>query len=162
VRPPREFARARVAARVVTGTGGHSPPKTPLTAASGMMNRSSLTPPEPEAPIERQVELAFLPLHKRAFGTAAGLVSALLVFMVTLVHLARAADPQPLALLGQYFYGYTVSFEGALIGAFWAGFAGFAIGWFFAFCRNLTLAASAFLLRTRAELANARDFLDHI
>jgi len=115
-----------------------------------------------EAPIERQVELAFLPLHKRAFGTATGLVGAALVLLATLVHLARAGSPQPLVLLAQYFYGYTVSLQGAVIGAFWAGIAGFVVGWFFAFCRNLALAAAAFLLRTRADLANARDFLDHI
>jgi hypothetical protein len=36
------------------------------------------------------------------------------------------------------------------------------VGWFFAFCRNLALAVSAFIVRTRAELREVRGFLDHI
>jgi hypothetical protein len=39
---------------------------------------------------------------------------------------------------------------------------GFVAGWFFAFCRNLVLAFSVFLIRARAELNQTRDFLDHI
>ncbi|HSK18810.1 MAG TPA: hypothetical protein VK912_06700 [Longimicrobiales bacterium] len=111
---------------------------------------------------EPQLELAFLPVHKRAFGTAAAVASGLLVFAMTLIHMVRADDAYPLSLLAQYFYGYTVSLQGAVIGMFWAGVAGFVAGWFFAFCRNLALAISTFLVRTRAELSGARDFLDHI
>jgi hypothetical protein len=115
-----------------------------------------------EAVMERQLELAFLPLHKRAFGLAAGFVSAVMVFAATLMHLARADGPQPLILLAQFFTGYTISVEGAFIGAFWAAVAGFVIGWFFAFCRNFALAVSAFIVRTRADLREVKGFLDHI
>ena len=125
---------------------------------------ASRTGPSPEIgpPPEQVLELAFLPLHKRALGTAAAFASAVVVFAMTLIHMARATDPYPLRLLGQYFYGYSVSLEGALIGAFWAGVAGFVAGWFFAFCRNFALGVSTFIVRTRAELAETRDFLDHI
>ena len=51
---------------------------------------------------------------------------------------------------------------GALVGAVWGGFAGFVFGWFTAFCRNFILAVSLFVIRTRAELARTRDFLDHV
>lgn len=120
------------------------------------------------APIERddspehQLELAFQPLHKRAFGMAAGLALGTTVMLLTLVHMQRAADPYPLMLLSAYFAGYEVSWRGAGIGFFWGGVAGFTAGWFFAFCRNLAIASITFILRTRAELARLRDFLDHI
>jgi ABC-type dipeptide/oligopeptide/nickel transport system permease subunit len=113
-------------------------------------------------PTDQQLELAFLPLHKRALGVAAAFASAVLVFALTLVHMLRTDDPYPLTLLSQYLYGYSISLEGALIGAFWAGVAGFVAGWFFAFCRNFALGVSTFIVRTRAELSQTRDFLDHI
>jgi hypothetical protein len=67
-----------------------------------------------------------------------------------------------LALLNQYFPGYTVSWTGALIGLAWGFALGFCAGWFVAFARNVVLAISLFMIRTRAELAETRDFLDHI
>ena len=41
-------------------------------------------------------------------------------------------------------------------------FVGFVGGWFLAFCRNFVLAATVFWVRTKANLAASRDFLDHI
>jgi hypothetical protein len=106
---------------------------------------------------------AFAPLHKRAFGTAIGATAALGTFLVTAIYLLR--DPQPgfdLGLLAQYFAGYTVSWRGAFVGAAWAGMAGFVAGWFLAFARNLVLTVTLLLIRSRAELEQTRDFLDHI
>ena len=88
---------------------------------------------------------------------------ALLVFAVTLVSMVRDPGQRlPLSLIEQYFHGYSVTLPGAFIGAAWAGFTGFVFGWFAAFCRNLVLAVSLFVIRTRAELAQTRDFLDHV
>lgn len=115
-------------------------------------------------PRRAPVRLAFAPLHKRAFGTAVGVALALVVGGVTLFHLLLDPTPgQPnLWLLAQYFYGYSVSWTGLLVGMGWGFVVGFVGGWFFAFCRNLALAISIFITRTRAELAVTRDFLDHI
>ena len=109
------------------------------------------------------ITTAFLPLHKRAFGIAAGVAAALVMFLVTAIYLLR--DPRPtfeLSLFAQYFAGYSVSWQGAFIGAAWAGFTGFVTGWFLAFGRNLLLATLLIVVRTRAELSQTRDFLDHI
>jgi hypothetical protein len=65
-------------------------------------------------------------------------------------------------LLRAYFYGYSVSWPGVVVGFFWAFVVGFTGGWFVAFCRNFVLALSMFVVRTRAELFETRDFLDHI
>lgn len=109
------------------------------------------------------ITLVFRPLHKRAFGMALGIAAALLVFLGTAIHLVRDPPrPLPLDLLGQYFAGYTVSWTGAVIGAAWAGFVGFVLGWFLAFSRNFLLAVMILVLRSRAELAETRDLLDHI
>ena len=106
---------------------------------------------------------AFAPLHKRAFGVAIGLAVGLLVFGSTLVYFLRVPNGGPgLALLRHYFTGYTVSWSGAFVGLFWGFLTGFVAGWFFAFCRNLAVGILIFFIRVRSELAETRDFLDHI
>lgn len=112
---------------------------------------------------ERELMLAFAPLHKAAMGVAFGAVLALLLALLTAVavRLAPAAH-LPLELLDEYFYGYTVSWPGVAVAAFWGGLVGFVAGWFLAFARNLVVAIWMFYVRTRAELEATRDFLDHV
>lgn len=106
---------------------------------------------------------AFAPLHKRAFGIATGVAGALLMVLLTLAGMFLPdAREFPLELLGQYFQGYSVSWNGVVIGAAWGFVVSFVAGWFAAFCRNLALAISAFMIRTRAEYDSTREFLDHI
>lgn len=113
--------------------------------------------------LAEELLLAFAPLHKAAFGVATGIASGVLMFAGTaMVILRDAQDVLNLNLLATYLRGYSMTWKGALIGAAWATFAGFVFGWFTAFVRNLVLAISLFMLRTRAELAQTRDFLDHI
>jgi hypothetical protein len=112
---------------------------------------------------EARLLMAFAPLHKRAFGTAVAVASALLLGTLTFAALILpSASAFPLYLLGQFLPGYTVSWAGLFIGMAWAAFVGFVAGWFVAFCRNLAVAVSIFTMRTRAELTQTRDFLDHI
>jgi hypothetical protein len=113
------------------------------------------------AEIPDVLALAFAPVHKRAFGVAIGAASGLLFFAATVVVLLRGTDVG-LYLLSQYFYGYAVSWSGAVVGLLWGFAVGFIGGWFIAFCRNLALAISIFISRTRGELHATADFLDHI
>lgn len=109
------------------------------------------------------VALAFAPLHKRAFGIAIGVACGLTVFLFTAIYLLREPDHGVgLALLAQYFKGYSVTWPGALVGLFWGFVVGYVGGWFLAFCRNLVIAASVFFIRAKSELTQTRDFLDHI
>lgn len=113
--------------------------------------------------IPEELVLAFAPIHKRAFGTAIGLTTGLAVVALTAFHLiVQPEEAISLSLLGQYFFGYSVSWPGALIGGAWAFFVGFVAGWFTAFCRNLIMATWLFIGLTKAELGATRDFLDHI
>ncbi len=118
--------------------------------------------PEFEKELERAVVLAFAPLHKRSFGVAVGSACALIVAAVTLIAILHAPQETGLGLLGAYFRGYDVSWAGLFIGAAWAGLAGFVAGWFMAFARNFVLASWILYFRVRANLAQTRDFLDHI
>lgn len=107
--------------------------------------------------------LAIGRIHKRALGTAFGTVLGALIFLVTVVTLlVPGTRSYPLSLLSNFFSGYEVSWQGAVVGLFWGGFAGFVFGWFAAFCRNLVLAVWLFLARARAQMSAANDFLDHI
>lgn len=119
--------------------------------------------PRDERALEEELELVFTPLHKLCLGLAVGVAAALVVALVTVVHLLRSPDePYPLVLLAQYMPGYEVSWIGVLIGAAWGFFSGFVIGWFFAFARNVVMAITKVVLRAKAELAQSRGFLDHI
>ena len=114
-------------------------------------------------PTEKRLLLAFAPLHKAAFGTAIGLVTGTLMFLATAIILVtHQEETVPLGAFAAFFKGYSVSWQGATIGAIWAAMVGFVFGWFTAFCRNLVLAVSIFIIKTRAERAQVRDFLDHV
>ena len=107
--------------------------------------------------------LLFAPIHKRHFGTAIGLALALVIATLTTVDVTfNPEGTQPLRLLGEYFYGYQVSYGGAFIGAAWGFFVGWVGGWFVAFCRNFVLAATVFWVRAKANLRASSNFLDHI
>ena len=106
---------------------------------------------------------AFAPIHKMALGVAVGLVAGLLLFALTVFHIVLQPVGGPnIGLIGQYFYGYEVSWGGALIGFCWAFFTGFVLGWFMAFVRNLVVSLTVFTMRTKAELNETANFLDHI
>lgn len=121
------------------------------------------TDPEFGEDLTREMELAFAPIHKRAFGMAVGLVLGLGLFLITSIALLRGGDPSGLLARIQFMVPlYEVSWTGAILGSLSAAFAFFCAGWFLAFSRNVVLAVSIWVLRTRAELGQTRDFLDHI
>lgn len=114
--------------------------------------------------IPKSAALLFIPIDKRAFGAAIGTASAVLVAAATIAVVAGGDWDmiEGLGLLSYYFTGYSVSPAGTLVGGLWAFAVGFVVGWLIAFIRNLSLAVSLFLLRSRAELGETSDFLDHI
>jgi hypothetical protein len=107
------------------------------------------------------VKYAFAPVHKAALGAAFGIVLGVLVAGATVVQiLVATSDGLPLALLAQFFTGYTVSWPGVVIGFLWAALVGFVAGWFLAFLKNLVTALWMFTLRVNSALT--QPFLDHI
>lgn len=110
------------------------------------------------------LKLVFCPLDKRAFGIAIGAVSALSIFLVTVVHCLWGAPElgQVLGKLDHFFAGYRPTFGGAVIGALWGLWIGFVAGFVLALCRNFFIACWLFFIRTKARLQATRNFLDHM
>ena len=116
-----------------------------------------------ERALERDIQVALAPLHKRCLGLAFGSVLSVGLFAVTLLHMWRSpGEEYPLSLLAQYFRGYSVTWPGAFIAMGWGFAVGFVIGWIFAFCRNVVTGLTRFVMRTRAEMQANRGFLDQI
>ena len=116
-----------------------------------------------EQALERDIQVALAPLHKRCLGLAFGTVFGMGLFAMTLLHMWRSpGEDYPLSLLAQYFRAYSVTWLGAFIALGWGFAVGFVIGWVFAFCRNVVTGLTRFVLRTRAELQANRGFLDQI
>jgi hypothetical protein len=135
-----------------------SSPKSVPTQASTV----TMAAPSDSDSVNRVLAQAFAPIHKRALGVAVGLTVALAVFVFTAFHIIAKPSDIPVDLLSQYFYGYTTTWRGALIGVWWGFVSGFAAGWFLAFLRNFAVATWIFVVRAKASLAQSRDFLDHI
>jgi protoporphyrinogen oxidase len=104
----------------------------------------------------------FYSMDKFGLAIAVGSVCGLLVFLATIWLVIRGGPASMyLQLLNQYFFGYTLTLKGALIGLGYSFFWGFLFGWLFAYLRNLLLAYTFYRIRRKAELLTFRDFLDH-
>jgi hypothetical protein len=105
---------------------------------------------------------AFAKLDRSALGLAVGTLSGLAIFTATVVLLLKGGPvvgPR-LALLGQYFIGYTVTPSGAFIGLVYGFIFGFVLGWLISFFRNSLMTAYLLTLKTRATLTSSLDSID--
>lgn len=107
---------------------------------------------------------AFARLDKLALAGATGIVCALYVMLGTLflVFMGGETVGPHAALLGQYFFGYSVTHTGALIGGLYGLFWGFLLGWLIAYFRNALLGFYLFYIKRRADADAFRNFLNSI
>jgi hypothetical protein len=106
---------------------------------------------------------AFPKLDRFAFGMAVGLTCGLALLLATLILLMKDGEvvgPR-LALLGQYFPGYTVTPEGSLLALLYGFVAGFVGGWSTAFFRNVTVFVYMAASRRRTERRLMRKLLEY-
>jgi hypothetical protein len=108
------------------------------------------------------LEEIFPRIQKRALGVALGVTCGAFLFLLTTFHVMTRLEALPIGLLGQYFYGYTVTWTGAFIGLAWGFAAGFVAGAFLGLVHNVNLDVWAVILRARADLSQKRDILDQI
>ena len=90
-----------------------------------------LTPSRVAPGVEKMLEDAFALYDEVAMGGAVGITASLLLVAATAALLlgpSRELVPM-LSLLGQYLFGYQVSWQGLLVGALEAGALGFGLGW---------------------------------
>ncbi len=113
-------------------------------------------------PIETLVRNTFARYDEVALGTALGVASAAVVFVATAVLLlvgevdGQAVGPN-LSLLGNYFFGYEVSWVGSLVGAAEAGVLGFATGFVMAKLLNVLLGSYEMVIRRQLQLTEMLD-----
>jgi len=111
-----------------------------------------------ESPLLR----AFAPLHRTAMGVAWGVVCGGLLALATLAPVIRGVDFLSFGLLSQFLWGYSVSWSGVLIGVLWGFGVGFALGYGFALIRNAAVWLWLTIIRSRAEMEQYSDLLDHL
>lgn len=84
------------------------------------------------------------------------------MFLLTAVHVLAGPLGPPLYLLSNYFYGYDVSWAGAVVGALWAGVVGFVGGWLLGVTHNGIIHVWLLFVRARTDLSQRRNFIDHL
>jgi protoporphyrinogen oxidase len=99
-----------------------------------------------------------------ALGVAAGAVTGTLLFLMSVILIAKGGPVvgPNLSLLGQYLPGYDVSPLGSLVGLAYGALGGYVVGWTFAHARNAAMMGYVSLLRRRARGAYLRKLLDEI
>ena len=114
------------------------------------------------APADKVIIEAFAKLDRTALGFAVGTLCGLSVFVATIFLVLKGGEVvgPNLALLGQFFYGYTVTITGAFIGLVYGFVTGFALGWFIGLLRNSLMSAYLLGLKTRATLTSSLDSID--
>ena len=105
---------------------------------------------------------AFARLDRTALGLAVGTLSGLIIFLATIILVIKGGEVvgPNLALLSQFFFGYTVTISGAFIGLVYGFVAGFVVGWLIGLLRNSLVSAYLIALKTRANLTSSLDSID--
>lgn len=117
--------------------------------------RDRLTPSRVEGDLDDLLETAFACYDAVALGGAVGITASLGLAVATAVALLAPNHSfvPMLSLLGNYLFGYEVSWPGLAVGIVEAGLVGFGLGWITAKLINLlTLAFERDLERRLATL----------
>jgi len=118
--------------------------------------------PSEEVVLDKLLPSVFPRMDKLGIATAVGLVCGFLIFLATIWLVIKGGTAGLyLQLLNQYFFGYSVTVKGALIGMAYGFSWGFLFGWLFAYLRNFFMAYYIYRIKRTAELLTFRDFLDH-
>jgi protoporphyrinogen oxidase len=121
---------------------------------------------EPDIAVEVLKEAfaqTFAKLDRFAFGLSTGAMSGFLLFLATLVLVLRGGDVvgPNLGLLEQYFFGYSVTLPGSLLGLAYGFLSGFIAGWSFALLRNAAVFFYMAFIHRRAERQLLRQLLEY-
>lgn len=126
------------------------------------MRQDDPTESDPGARVPDEVLIqAFARLDKLALGLAMGLISSLAIFFATIFLLIKGGNQigPNLALLGQFFIGYTVTWKGSMIGAGYGFVFGFMLGWLIALLRNTFVAIYIYAVKLKANLNSINDVI---
>lgn len=98
-----------------------------------------------------------------ALGISIGTIFGLVIFLATNFLVLKGGEQigQNLALLSQYFTGYTVTPAGSLIGLFYGFVSGFILGWLIAFLRNFIVAIYLHVIKAKSSMSAVNDYIDN-
>ena len=114
-------------------------------------------------PADELIVQSLAKLDGTALGIAIGLTFGLAVFVATnfLIYKGGEEIGPNLALLGQFFVGYEVTFGGSVIGFIYGLISGFILGWLIAAIRNLILSIYLFILKLKSNMSAVNDYIDN-
>ena len=127
------------------------------------MVKSSANSNEKIAELEsEQIVQSLAKIDSLALGVALGTVFAGGIFLVTNLLILKGGEKigPNLALLGQFFPAYSVTFGGSLLGLLYGFVSGFALGWIIAVIRNIIIRIYLQIINVRQKMAAVNDFLD--
>ena len=115
-----------------------------------------------ERPFEEILESVFARYDPLALGGSVAAVAGAAVFFATAVPLVFGAESMgpALSLLGQYLFGYEVSWPGVLVGVAEAAIGGFGFGWLLARLINVLVGHAERSAIRECQLARTLDPLD--
>ncbi len=124
--------------------------------------RDRLTPSVVEGGIDQILSQAFPRYDEVAFGGALGITAMAILVAATGLMLTdgNAAFVPMLSLLGNYLFGYAVSWPGVMIGMLEAGLWGFAAGWLIARLINFLTAVLLRDVERRLAVLTTFDAID--
>jgi hypothetical protein len=124
-----------------------------------MMDSSPFQSGRKPTAVEELIVQSFARLHKAALGIAVGVLTGFVIFAATVILLIKGGpDVGPnLALLGQYFIGYSVTWTGSLIGLLYGFVFGFIGGWLIAFLRNILISAYLQIAKLKTRFSHLAD-----
>ncbi len=126
----------------------------PLPKESNMLGQDSL---------DGLIISSLAKLDRVALGISLGTLFGLVVFVATNVLILKGGDTigPNLALLGQYFAGYNVTFYGSLVGLIYGVILGFILGWLIAALRNFIVSVYVHFLKVRGSMSAVSDYIDN-
>jgi protoporphyrinogen oxidase len=124
--------------------------------------RDRLTPAHAGSSIDEMLQAGFARYDEVALGGAFAITGALGLAVATAVLLlGKGTSFVPmLSLLGNYLFGFEVSWPGLAVGFVEAGLLGFAIGWVSARLANLLIAASEREIERRLAMLTTLEAMD--
>ena len=118
-------------------------------------------PADTLSPSDQLLVQAFAQLDRTALGVALGATCGLAIFFATNFLILKGGENvgDNLQLLSQYFFGYSVTFTGSIIGFAHGLIVGFVLGWSTAFTRNLFMSAYLHIIRLRTSMSSVHEFI---
>lgn len=98
-----------------------------------------------------------------ALGIAIGILCGAAIFLATNFLILKGGKQvgPTITLLNQYFFGYSVTIGGSILGLIYGFVSGFIVGWLIAFLRNSILKIYLQYLKFKGRIASIGSFLDN-